>query len=102
MSIPRKFATVCRLAAMVGLALLAGPALWAGEPSRPEPVAAVAEAKQILAAAGVQSGLIVHLGCGDGRLTAALRAGDAYVVHGLARNVCHGGGRSPLDSLGGA
>ena len=41
------------------------------------------QARQILAAAGVQGGLVVHLGCGDGRLTAALRAGDAYVVHGL-------------------
>ena len=39
--------------------------------------------QQILQAAGVKGGLIVHLGCGDGRLTAALRAGDAYVVHGL-------------------
>jgi len=41
------------------------------------------EAKQILAATGVQGGLVVHLGCGDGRLTAALRAGPSYLVHGL-------------------
>ncbi len=48
------------------------------------------EAKAILNAAGVKGGLIVHLGCGDGQLTAALRANDAYLVHGLdtdARNV---------------
>ena len=41
------------------------------------------QARQILDATGVHGGLIVHLGCGDGRLTAALRATDAYLVHGL-------------------
>jgi len=40
-------------------------------------------AQQILARAGVQGGLIVHLECGDGRLTAALRTGDGFLVHGL-------------------
>jgi outer membrane protein assembly factor BamB len=34
-------------------------------------------------ATGVKGGLVVHVGCGDGRLTAALRAGDSYLVHGL-------------------
>ncbi len=41
------------------------------------------QAADILETAGVRGGLVVHLGCGDGRLTAALRAGDAYLVHGL-------------------
>ena len=41
------------------------------------------DAARILQATGIKGGLVVHLGCGDGRLTAALRAGDAYVVHGL-------------------
>ena len=41
------------------------------------------QAKEILEAAGVRGGLIVHLGCGDGKLTAALRANDSYLVHGL-------------------
>ena len=41
------------------------------------------EAQAILQATGVRGGLVVHLGCGDGRLTAALRAGDAWLVHGL-------------------
>jgi len=40
-------------------------------------------ARQVLDTAGVPGGLVVHLGCGDGTLTAALRASDAYVVHGL-------------------
>ncbi len=41
-------------------------------------------ADQIFRTSGVQGGLVVHLNCGDGTLTAALRAGDAYLVHGLA------------------
>jgi len=41
------------------------------------------EAKQILDATGIKGGLIVHIGCGDGKLTAALRVGDSYLVHGL-------------------
>ena len=35
---------------------------------------------------GVQGGLIVHLGCGDGKLTGALRVNDRYLVHGLDRD----------------
>ncbi|MFV2066875.1 MAG: class I SAM-dependent methyltransferase, partial [Pirellulales bacterium] len=41
------------------------------------------QAESIFAATGVQGGLVVHLGCGDGRLTAALRKDESYVVHGL-------------------
>ncbi|MHC4405448.1 MAG: outer membrane protein assembly factor BamB family protein [Planctomycetota bacterium] len=40
-------------------------------------------AEEILDAAGVRGGVIVHLGCGDGKLTAALRANPRYLVHGL-------------------
>ena len=40
-------------------------------------------AQKVLLATGVKGGLIVHLGCGDGKLTAALRASDRYLVHGL-------------------
>jgi len=41
------------------------------------------QAGWILAETGVKGGLVVHLGCGDGKLTAALRANDSYLVHGL-------------------
>ena len=40
-------------------------------------------ARDILDATGVKGGLVVHLGCGDGKLTAALRVNDSYLVHGL-------------------
>ncbi len=70
------------------------------------PVAAAAptsgaEARDILKATGVRGGLVVHLGCGEGKLTAALRASDAYTVHGLdaaAANVA--AARKHVASLG--
>jgi len=40
-------------------------------------------ASEILDATGVHGGLIVHVGCGDGKLTAALGAGESFLVHGL-------------------
>jgi outer membrane protein assembly factor BamB len=45
------------------------------------------QAKQILEITGVKGGLIVHIGCGDGKLTAALRANDSYIVQGLDTDV---------------
>jgi outer membrane protein assembly factor BamB len=56
---------------------------------------------RILETAGVKGGLVVHVGCGDGKLTAALRANDAFVVHGLdadAKNVA--AARKHIQSLG--
>jgi ubiquinone/menaquinone biosynthesis C-methylase UbiE len=44
------------------------------------------QARHILNETGVKGGLIVHIGCGDGRLTSALRANDSYIVHGLDRD----------------
>ena len=52
----------------------------AGRPADPD------TARQILEATGVRGGLIVHLGCGDGKLTAALAAGDNCLVQGLDTN----------------
>ena len=43
-------------------------------------------ATEIIKATGVQGGVIVHLGCGDGKLTAALRVNGRYQVQGLARD----------------
>jgi outer membrane protein assembly factor BamB len=41
-------------------------------------------AREILNKAGVQGGLVVHLGCGDGKLTAGFGEAGNYLVHGLA------------------
>ncbi|NQT53678.1 hypothetical protein HQ576_16590, partial [bacterium] len=59
----------------LALSLAASPAMAADD--------APAQAQQILAATGVTGGLVVHVGCGDGILTAALHANDRFVVHGL-------------------
>ncbi len=40
-------------------------------------------AQEILRYTDVKGGLVVHLGCGDGKLTAELCANERYVVHGL-------------------
>jgi len=44
------------------------------------------EAERILKESGVTGGLVVHVGCGDGLLTAALRANPGYIVQGLDAN----------------
>ena len=49
----------------------------AAEPSR------TADAGEILQASGVKGGLVVHVGCRDGGLTAALRPSDRHLVQGL-------------------
>jgi len=64
-----------RLALALLIPLCAGAAVAAGD--------AAGDAAKILQETGVRGGLIVHLGCGDGRLTAALGAGDGTIVHGL-------------------
>ena len=40
-------------------------------------------ARNILQTTGVTGGLVVHVGCGEGRLTALLHAHDGYLVQGL-------------------
>jgi len=67
------------MALIVGLAAMSCPALAAAE--TPGHLA-----RAVLEATGVQGGLIVHLGCGDGQLTAALRANERFLVHGLDRS----------------
>ncbi len=41
---------------------------------------------EILETAGIEGGIIVHLGCGDGSLAEQLAAGDRYLVQGLDTN----------------
>lgn len=43
-------------------------------------------AEQILKATGIRGGLVVQVGCGDGKLTAAFGKSDGFLVHGLERS----------------
>jgi len=67
----------CGLAAAVAFVVLPGGVSALGA------VPVQEQAQQILKATGVEGGLVVHLGCGDGKLVAALHACGRYLVHGL-------------------
>jgi outer membrane protein assembly factor BamB len=55
----------------------------------------------ILHTTGVKAGVVVHLGCGDGTLTAELAAADRMLVHGLGRDAATvEKARAHLRSLG--
>ena len=59
------------------------------------------QAGRILQGSGVRGGLVVHIGESDGKLTAALGAGEGYLVQGLGaspRNI--DGARAHIESLG--
>ncbi len=64
-------------AALALAAASAAPAAESGD--------AEAAARAIRKDTGVRGGLVVHLGCGGGRLTAALGEGEGWLVQGLAR-----------------
>ena len=76
-----RFLQVCLLAAACGLLLvgLQRQSCHAAD-------AIADQAQAILDATEVQGGIVVHLGCGDGKLTAALRSNESYQVQGLARD----------------
>jgi outer membrane protein assembly factor BamB len=58
-------------------------------------------AQQILDAAGVQGGVIAHIGCGDGKLTAALGTDERFLVHGIDRDEKNvAAARAHVQSLG--
>jgi len=54
----------------------------ANEPTKEEKLAA-----KIIENSNLHGGVIVHLGCGDGKLTAALKLDDRFVVQGLDKDV---------------
>ncbi|HUT14455.1 MAG TPA: class I SAM-dependent methyltransferase, partial [Thermoguttaceae bacterium] len=57
--------------------------------------------EELLQSSGIQGGLVVHLGSGDGRLTASLHANESYLVHGLdadPQNVAEA--RKTIQSMG--
>ncbi len=43
-------------------------------------------AQEFLSQSGIKGGFVVHVGSGDGVLTAALKANDGYQVHGLEKD----------------
>ena len=43
-------------------------------------------AGDIITASGIKGGFVVHVGCGNGTTTAALRKNNAFIVHGLDTN----------------
>ena len=45
-----------------------------------------AQAASLVRESGIKGGLVVHVGCGDGRVTAGFRVNDRYVVQGLERD----------------
>ena len=62
-------------------------ACWGGAGSAaPADSSRRADALRIVETAGVRGGLVVHVGCGDGALSAALRVNERYLVHGLDRD----------------
>lgn len=63
----------------ISVAFVALPALLCGAWSS----ASAGNADTILEVSGVKGGLVVHLDCGDGKITAALHANERYIVQGL-------------------
>jgi len=72
----RLFVTVVCFVAMLCVLLMA----------RSQQKAQRQKARHILDATGVKGGLVVHIGCGDGKLTAGLHVNDSYLVHGLDKD----------------
>ena len=69
----------CVMAALIGGK---GYAVDAAPPAAPHDPAGDL-ARPVIAEAGAKSGLIIHCGCADGRLTAALYGGPGWLVQGL-------------------
>ncbi len=65
------------VACLAGLVLALWPSIADGGVSPDK------QARRILDDTGVKGGMAVHLNCGDGRLTAALRINESFLVQGL-------------------
>jgi len=75
-----------RLLPIVALiALLVGAAALVSDASA-KTLSPEQQASTILQDNGTKGGIISHVGCGNGELTAALHANDSYLVHGLDRD----------------
>ena len=86
--------------AVLALAFFAGAGVSNAGETAVNP-AVLAHAREIQDATGVKGGLIVHVGCGDGTLTAALRTSDGFIVHGLDTDAANiAAARQHIQSLG--
>jgi len=57
--------------------------------------------EELLRASGIKGGIVVHLGCSDGKATSALYTGDRFLVHGLDTDTdAVEGAKAHIDSLG--
>ena len=52
----------------------------------PLAAAAPTKAADVIRESGIQGGLVIHLGCGEGELTGNLRINSRFQVHGLDRD----------------
>jgi outer membrane protein assembly factor BamB len=66
---------------LLGVTVILTEAVQAEEPGEEQTTA-----QTIYQETGVKGGLVLHLGCGDGKLTAALCASDAYLIQALDRD----------------
>jgi SAM-dependent methyltransferase len=65
------------------------------------PTLSAETASDIIKETGIRGGLVVHLGCGDGILTAGLRINERYLVQGLDKDAtCVAKTRKLLQSKG--
>ena len=76
---PHEYRLLSRIAGMMSVVVLFGAVAWSTS-------LVAGDAEKIIDASGVSGGLIVHLGCGDGRLTAALGRSGRFLVNGLERS----------------
>ena len=66
-----------------------------------QPQIAKQQARRILAKCNLKGSMIIHVGCGQGDLTAALRANDRCLVRGLDRSASYVAlARKNIRSLG--
>jgi outer membrane protein assembly factor BamB len=71
------------IAVSVSWILLAGITQSCSQGEQADPAL---RAISILGKSGVKGGLVVHINCGDGKLTEALKMNDSFIVHGLDPN----------------
>jgi outer membrane protein assembly factor BamB/SAM-dependent methyltransferase len=64
-------------------------------------VQAATPGQELLRASGIKGGVVVHLGCGDGKTTSGLHAGERFLVHGLDTDAnAVERAKTHIDSLG--